>query len=82
QPSVWRCEWAGARLGDGMIASGCWEWNEPSDPYSGKLAEVRSVVLASETGLDEELVASLVVPSICLGCMLPRLPRLTAMLLE
>jgi hypothetical protein len=21
---------AGARIGDSMIASGCWEWNEPS----------------------------------------------------
>jgi predicted permease len=45
-------------------------------------AAVSSVIFATETGLDEELVASIVALSICLGVvMLPWLPRLAAMLL-
>jgi predicted permease len=44
---------------------------------------VSSVIFAAETRLDEELVASIVALSICLGVvMLPWLPRLAAMLLE
>ena len=43
---------------------------------------VSSVIFAAETGLDEELVASIVALSICLGMvMLPWLPALAAMLL-
>jgi len=43
---------------------------------------VNSVIFAAETGLDEELVASIVALSICLGmAILPWLPRLAAMLL-
>jgi predicted permease len=43
---------------------------------------VSSVIFATETGLDEELVASIVALSICLGMvMLPWLPALAAMLL-
>ena len=44
---------------------------------------VSSVIFAAETGLDEELVASIVALSICLAVvMLPWLPRLAAMLLD
>ena len=69
---------AGARLGDGMIARILWEWNVRQCRRA-----VRSMVLASETCLDEELVASIVALSICLAAvMLPWLPRLTAMLLN
>lgn len=43
---------------------------------------VNSVIYAAETGLDQELVASIVALSICLGvAMLPWLPGLAAMLL-
>lgn len=43
---------------------------------------VSSVIFATETGLAEELVASIVALSICLGMvMLPWLPALAAMLL-
>lgn len=45
-------------------------------------AAVNSVIFAAETRLDEDLVASIVALSICLGMtMLPWLPRLAAMLL-
>ena len=45
-------------------------------------AAVSAVIFAAETGLDEELVASTVALSICLGVvMLPWLPQLAAMLL-
>jgi malate permease and related proteins len=44
---------------------------------------VNSVIIAAETRLDEELVASIVALSICLAvAMLPWLPRLAAMLLD
>lgn len=44
---------------------------------------VSSVIFAAETGLDEELVASIVALSICLGMVtLPSLPALAAMLLR
>ena len=44
---------------------------------------VSSVIFAAETRLDEELVASIVALSICLGVvMLPWLPQLAAMLLR
>ena len=44
---------------------------------------VSSVIFAAETHLDEELVASIVALSICLGVvLLPWLPRLAAMLLQ
>ena len=44
---------------------------------------VNSVIIAAETRLDEELVASIVALSICLAVvMLPWLPRLAAMLLD
>jgi predicted permease len=43
---------------------------------------VSALIIAAETHLDEELVASIVALSICLGMlMLPWLPRLAAMLL-
>lgn len=43
---------------------------------------VNSVIFAAETGLDQELVASIVALSICLGmATLPWLPRLAAMLM-
>jgi predicted permease len=45
-------------------------------------AAVNSVIFAAETRLDEDLVASIVALSICLGmAILPWLPRLAAMLL-
>lgn len=44
---------------------------------------VNSVIFAAETGLDEELVASIVTLSICLGVvMLPWLPELATLLME
>lgn len=44
---------------------------------------VNSVIIAAETRLNEELVASIVALSICLAvAMLPWLPRLAAMLLD
>ena len=42
---------------------------------------VTAVIFASETGLDEDLVASIVALSICLGvALLPWLPQLAATL--
>ncbi|MBX3327742.1 MAG: hypothetical protein KF682_17745, partial [Nitrospira sp.] len=44
---------------------------------------VSALIIAAETQLDEELVASIVALSICLGVlMLPWLPQLAVMLLE
>jgi predicted permease len=44
---------------------------------------VSSVIFAAETRLDEELVASIVALSICLGVvMLPWLPELATLLME
>ncbi len=44
---------------------------------------VTALIFASETGLDEDLVTSIVALSICLGvALLPWLPRLTLLLLE
>ena len=46
-------------------------------------AAVSSVILAAETDLDEELVASIVALSVCLGVvMLPWLPGLATLLME
>ncbi len=46
-------------------------------------AAVNSVILAAETDLDEELVASIVALSICLGIViLPWLPELSTLLME
>jgi malate permease and related proteins len=46
-------------------------------------AAVNSVILAAETDLDEELVASIVALSICLGIViLPWLPELSTLLMK
>ena len=49
---------------------------------AGMPSAVTAVIFATETGLDEDLVASIVALSICLGvALLPWLPRLAAALL-
>lgn len=49
---------------------------------AGMPSAVTAVIFASETCLDEDLVASIVALSICLGvAMLPWLPHLTTMLI-
>lgn len=50
---------------------------------AGMPSAVTAVIFATETGLDEDLVASIVALSICLGvAVLPWLPRLAAALLS
>jgi predicted permease len=50
---------------------------------AGMPSAVSSVIFAAETGLDEELVASIVALSICLGVViLPWLPELVTLLIE
>ena len=50
---------------------------------AGMPSAVTAVIFATETGLDEDLVASIVALSICLGmALLPWLPRLAAALLS
>jgi predicted permease len=49
---------------------------------AGMPSAVTAVIFATETGLDEDLVASIVALSICLGvALLPWLPELAATLL-
>jgi predicted permease len=50
---------------------------------AGMPSAVTAVIFATETGLDEDLVASIVALSICLGvALLPWLPSLAAALLD
>jgi predicted permease len=50
---------------------------------AGMPSAVTAVIFATETGLDEDLVASIVALSICLGvALLPWLPQLAAVLLD